>query len=1000
MKRLQAWLVAAWVMASACSYAQDALDEAGQWGVTAGSGAAGTIEKADAPAPLEGKTALRCAVDETKKGYAYFRLTPPSADLTRTPKLRFRLHGGLQHSSLIELVIHDNHQRYSKWQTQLLVTRSREPRWTEFVVYLDSPTLDKGADLREATSITWRVHVAGGEGTRSFFLDGVRLEPSAPSAAPGPEQVVLEHKGCQAVFSKPVRFELVRLRTSTGETIPVSTATRMMPLASVPPDAVTVTIGGDVRWKKVEATPDRLRVEYEQGDYAFENTYAWEGDALAVRRRVTVLRDGRGAPHSRLHVVSFAGPLDRFTYDHGPQASTDAFPTKGYVPLPGNWLAASAEGGMAAAVVFPRRVLNRYAVEDRQLLVTDGSLWNHDLSAGMRLEHELWIVPLATGAPEAHARAATKAIAARLVESSDSALTYFLPACVSHGLEGQTLARGNGFTLWQAPSGVTVSPEQPCESAAADSQGLRVALARGETEPLHLVLSASRPMKNVSVTCSALTADGRTIPADRFRVRYASYVRIRRTTDAERAKTPAPKLAEFVGEIDEGAAHLLTDRFYASEAYALGPVEDPLFDAASVNVQLGRNQPVWITLTAPPSAPPGQYRGEIRLLEDGRELCRVPLEVKVWAFTLPRVASLRTWYQLWLTTPARPFWREYYRDLAEHKVSGFGGIPASTVEDGKVIATGPHVTVADGKVAVDWARFDQVAAYLFDEMGMRHSKLPHGQRGGGHVNVRDFAGLKEGTPEFEKAFHDYLCQARRHLSERGWLAGMDCYIFDEPDRERIEVVRRCAAIIRRAIPEVRIFPACAHNTRSLIGILNAWCPPTAYFGLPTGDFRPERIAEGRKRGETFWWYNQADNCLGAPVIPHRALPWASWNAGVAGYFVWTINNWGGGAFPWATSLELGEAMALYPGKSGPVDSIRWEQTREGLEDYDYLMMLENAVEKGNMPAPLSQRGRTALERARRLLPDPRCLIAASPREMLDIRAEIGEILDQTAPRPE
>ena len=306
----------------------------------------------------------------------------------------------------------------------------------------------------------------------------------------------------------------------------------------------------------------------------------------------------------------------------------------------------------------------------------------------------------------------------------------------------------------------------------------------------------------------------------------------------------------------------------------------------------------------------------------------------------------------------------------------------------------PGVQLADGKVVIDWSKFDETATLLLDELGMRNAKLPHGKRGGGHVHVSDFAGLKEGTPEFEKAFYDYLCQAREHLSKRGWLAGMDCYIFDEPDRERIEAVRRTASIVRRAIPEMRIFPACVHNVRSLVGVLNAWCPAVSYFGLPTGEFSPERVAEGRARGEVYWWYNQADNEIGSPIITHRALPWATWKEELAGYFVWSINYWGSEKCPWATVYPIGEANVLYPGKAGPVDSIRWEQTREGLEDYDYLVMLEKAIKKPGLSRELAQRGRDALERARRMLPDSRCLIAVNPREILEIRGEIGEVLDK------
>ena len=142
----------------------------------------------------------------------------------------------------------------------------------------------------------------------------------------------------------------------------------------------------------------------------------------------------------------------------------------------------------------------------------------------------------------------------------------------------------------------------------------------------------------------------------------------------------------------------------------------------------------------------------------------------------------------------------------------------------------------------------------------------------------------------------------------------------------------------------------------------------------------------------YWWYNQEDNCIGAPIVTHRALLWGTWQADLAGYFVWSINNWGNKGMDWATVFEIGEAMALYPGKDGRVDSLRWEQTREGLEDYEYLRQLESIVDDDKTHDGLRKRGRDLLGEARKLLPDPRCQVAADPSVILSLRNRIGHVL--------
>ena len=955
------------------------LDEDGRWVATKG----GTLRRSEAPEPMEGRTGVFCEVDETKKGYVYFRVAPPQPDLTGFAKLRFRMYGGLETARVVQVYVTDMEWRHQMWLSPILHERSQQKRWTEFEVYLDVPTRDMGGDMRNSQWITWRVHVpSGGEGSKGFYLDGVRLEGASALSKMGLEDVSLTHKGYKAVFSASEGLELVHFVTPKGKRIPVRTATAVMPLATVPADTTVVRLGSETQWKAVEPSKDKLHVEYVKGDFHLENTYRWEDDALAVRRRITCLRVGEGYHGSRFHMVEFDSPLDRCTYDHGQQTSAGALPFEKMLDLPGNWIAGHTTDGLGAVAIFPRRPLYMYRAEKRQFVLLDrGNFVRIPLEPGISIETTVWIAPLVGQSPESGAAAAAKSLCAHLAKKGDPARTFFMPTHQPHRRTDRTLARGERFAVWQSSPSQTVPLQSPPPTQTGNV--IRLDMARGEVEPIHLAMHAIGKLGRVSASCGPLSGSDGVVSADQFNVRYPVHVHLRRTTEAERESVAEPEQAAFVAEIPNGMAFMETDRFYGAKARSLGYIEDPIFSSPADEVQPGRNHPIWITLRVPKDTKPGLYRGYVSVREDDRERARMPLEVNVWAFELPRVTSLRTWYQLWRWPPVRKQWREYYRNLAEHKVSGFGSMPAS-----------PKVTLVNGKVEADWTAFDAAAKYLFDELGLRNAKLPHGKRGGGHHHVYPFLGFKEGTPEYEKALHGFMRQAREHLMARGWLGGLDCYVFDEPDHERIAVVRRTTAVIRGAIPEIRVFPACARNMGTLAGVLNAWCPPVDYFGQPAGNFSTKRIAEGRARGDVYWWYNQSDNCIGAPIVTHRALPWANWQAGVIGYFVWTINCWGNKGMQWGTVFEIGEAMAIYPGKEGPVDSLRWEQTREGLEDYDYLVMLGRALDRPNVPAELARRGRAALGQARSLMPDPRRQIGVDPGKLLEVRDEIGAILHQ------
>lgn len=968
------------------------LEDTAQWQI---AGTGGTVALADVEG-AEGGTALRCTVDEGRKGYLYFRLVPPSPDLTPFEAIRFRMHGGLEHSTLHELVLHDNERRYAKWRATELTERSRQAVWTECVVFFDSPVLDWETDRTSVRTITWRVHMPGnGDGDRSFLLDGVRLIPRRKAAVPGPEEVTLEHGGHTAVFLKTGRFELDHIRTSSGGIISARTSVHMAPYAPVSNTGDTVTVGGKLRWKDVVLEDGRLTVSYEHGDYLHHHSFAWEGDALAVRRQITCLTKGTGARMSKLQVVSLGDGYSTLSYDRGDVADKLELPAPKHLFPPGNWATFTGDNVPPVSVVFPRRGCHRAEFRGRRLQVTDILTFGRNaLEPGMGTISEIWLhVGGGEGKSAPIGEHATRSVCAFLKKHADPAAAYFHAQYQPLPDQRRLLFGNQHLTMWQTPTWATVAESAPPPALTVDQ--VRLNLARGETEPLHLVLSANTSSPGTSVRVSTLAGPAETLPPDAVRVRYGAYVRVRPTTTAERDAAPEPDWARFVGEVDGAEGRLAATQFFAGDAGALGAVEDPLFDRAHVDLVPGRNQSVWITLSTPPTTTPGTYHGAIILFQKDRELCRIPLSLTVWAFTLPKVTSLRTWYQLWPNyDPVRPHWRAYYRNLAEHKVSGFGGHPSRTIEADEAVPTGPFVTLENGRISVDWKRYDEVMQYLFDDLGMRHAKLPHGKRGGGHVKVYDFVGLKEGTPEFEKAFYDYLCQAREHLSKRGWLAGLDCYIFDEPDLERTEVIRRTGPIVRRALPNLRVFPACTRNTLPLRAALNAWCPSLKHFGIPGSEFGQKQVATLKQRGDMILWYNMTDNGTGFPIIAHRALPLATWAAGLDGYFVWSINYWGSTKTPFTSRYALGDAMFIYPGVEGPVDSIRWEMTREGLEDYDYLILLAQGASDDSTPPEEKQRAHALLRQARALFPDPRVLIATNGHALSELRNEIGILLDR------
>ena len=109
-----------------------------------------------------------------------------------------------------------------------------------------------------------------------------------------------------------------------------------------------------------------------------------------------------------------------------------------------------------------------------------------------------------------------------------------------------------------------------------------------------------------------------------------------------------------------------------------------------------------------------------------------------------------------------------------------------------------------------------------------------------------------------------------------------------------------------------------------------------------------------------------------------------------------VGVWGNGdgrfLYPPRGSAEANAGPRL----DGPVNSVRWENLRDGMEDYEYFWLLQQAIERaaaaGGNPSLLSE--------ARRLLVVPPEVstdlthFTADPRPLLAHRDRIARMIEQ------
>jgi hypothetical protein len=363
-----------------------------------------------------------------------------------------------------------------------------------------------------------------------------------------------------------------------------------------------------------------------------------------------------------------------------------------------------------------------------------------------------------------------------------------------------------------------------------------------------------------------------------------------------------------------------------------------------------------------------------------------------------------------------------------------GGGPAANLLPG-----GDFEMPLDGmKVAVDFTEFDRGARRALDELGFNAFDLPLEGLGTGSFYTSKgglFCGFRQGTPEYDRLLSQYLKQVEDHLAARGWLGREYIYWFDEPDPKDYPFVREGMLNIRRNAPRLTRFITEHRPGPEIMDVSEIGC--TIFHRVD-----PKAVAELAPKGREFWSYlctapqsPWVSLFIDHPAINLRMWLWMSYKWGLKGILVWRADYWNSPTLfppgvlqnPWQDPMSYtvgyglpygqvshwgnGDGRFLYPpnrdpGKDrtkyicGPVDSVRWEILREGIEDYEYFVLLEAAVAKAQHDPKLKAEAAAA----RKLLDFPAAIFTTGqdytkdPLELLKVRAAVAAAIERLAAR--
>ncbi|MCL2623621.1 MAG: carbohydrate binding domain-containing protein [Planctomycetaceae bacterium] len=613
--------------------------------------------------------------------------------------------------------------------------------------------------------------------------------------------------------------------------------------------------------------------------------------------------------------------------------------------------------------------------------------------------------------------------------------------------EEQEARYANPVSAWQVPAVMKVFPQSlPPQSVIIDANNkgelvARISAARNEKEPLQLAVRSFTPL--IAKVSDLLDANGNTLPPPEIAV--VGYVPI--DWPSNYYNDTAPKW------------HRKNPRSSPGCDGWPGLWPDPLIPGNMIDRMrhnTGGTDAFWLTWSIPKDAVAGVYRGTISFSynepkQTHEQPFAMPVEVTVYDFTLPDAGGVSATYDARFTGPAGIWGRDIYRRAVET-------MAANRLEPDDV-QPAPRVSFRNGRFTFDWTEFDKAAAHLFDDLHVKFVYTPQlfYLFGWGHP-PKDFYGEKpyDGEwpfnnadrrilrPEYKQRYQAALREFWNHVKEKGWADRFVLYISDEPNFWEEPVKQQMIALcemIHEVDPAIPIYSSTWNHVPEWDDAIDVW--GISHYGLVP----PDKMREITERGARLWFTTDGMMCLDTPYCAiERLLPHYCFKYGAEAYEFWgigwlTYDPWDYGFHSYIRQSSIpgeyyyvrypnGDGYLLYPdmprqtvtgidgitgeahetviepgffaGEGRMITSVRFEQAREGVEDYEYLRLLRSRIDKSEAAEPGNAKAASAqavLEEAMSLIDCPTDIgrystrILPDPKRLETLRDQIARAIE-------
>ncbi len=424
-----------------------------------------------------------------------------------------------------------------------------------------------------------------------------------------------------------------------------------------------------------------------------------------------------------------------------------------------------------------------------------------------------------------------------------------------------------------------------------------------------------------------------------------------------------------------------------------GVISDPLYEKEEFSFD--RCAVVYANLFVPRNTPAGTYKGTVSLVKNGDKLATNEVEVEVSNVVLPDPVDWKFFLNVWMNPATVARWHKdeiwsdahfkhlqpYIEDLAKHGQKTVV-VPISFQPWGtQTVDPYPNTvrtTFKDNRWDFDFEFFDR---YVELHQSYNINKAIHcysivqgpGETDSCVISYIDGKTGEEkllethvGDSEWVQYWNAFFSAFRKHLTIKGWMART--YIsFDE---KTPPIMEKLFAFMSEYASDFKISLAgntpednyCKLDDLSFAPPFNESgiafsVPPERYVDM-SNLLNSECTSCNKKRMRdsmitTFYVCCAPEfpnTFTFSPLVESRMLPWFAVQGGYDGFLRWAYNDWSPDPFekpafhPNGPIFPTGDTYFVYPGDDGPITSLRWEQLREGIQDYELAVIASENIQ--------------------------------------------------------